>query len=313
MSKSYQNFVTDLERNKSPVTKAIYTTRFKELMAGLGITHADAFLTFPKTEFEDKVKMYIDKKVADGKGYSFLNQTVSAVRLFCIANRIDLNFIWLFAKVPKPDTASTEGTAYYKDEKPYNKGQIELLNRAANKDKKRKDRLKLEMGIMYSGGARLGALPTLRIEYSVYVEKYDLIATKAYPQTKAEYWIVLTPTVSKLFFKVIGKEKKGFVLTNSRNTDGDQLSAQTIKGDMLDLTIAAGIRQKHQASEIKLDHGFRKFHSTACEKAGLRDQQIAHLRGTKERLAKIYQLPPPIEVIENNNYAQAIPFLTVDL
>jgi len=315
MSKSFQNFISDLDRNKSPLTKKVYADRFKELMAVLGVTHADVFTTMPPTEFEDKVKAYIDTQVKNGKGYSFLNQTVSAVKFFCTANRINLNFAWLFNKVPKPDTSSTQG-ATVAEAKPYNKGQIELMHRALNKtekDKAVKDRIKLEMGIMYSGGARIGALNGLLIEKSLYIEKYDLVATQAYPNTQAAYWIILTPTVSKIFLKVIGKRRAGFVLTNSRNQDGDPLSYTTIKYDILEMLHLSGIKEKGKDNGIMMDHGFRKFHSTQLEKAGLSDDHISRLRGSKKGLKGVYQLPTALETIELTGYEKAIPFLTVNI
>jgi hypothetical protein len=58
-----------------------------------------------------------------------------------------------------------------------------------------------------------------------------------------------------------------------------------------------------------LDHGLRKFHSTTLEKAGLRDDHISRLRGSKKGLKGVYQLPTPKEVIDLTGFMQAIPLL----
>jgi hypothetical protein len=312
LNETLRNFYEDLQNNKAPDTRKIYTDRFKDIMRFLSNPNTDQFLTMDKRVFEDKVHMYIRDRHQQGKGHSFLNQAVSAMRLFCIANRIDLNFTWLYSKIPKPE-ASEDETEIRQDE-PYSKEQLAKLFDLATE--KKNLRAICSMGIMFTGGPRIGALPRIRIENLAYVEKYDLYAMRGYPESKKfRYWILTAPWLKPYIDQYKGERKDGRLFISHINDEPVKKGA--LVKEIWRLLIESGIRKPNKDGdtstrhETMLDHGFRKAFSTACEAAGLNDNSIAHLRGMKDRLAKIYQLPNPIEVIESTNYMQAVPRLEI--
>lgn len=313
MSEAFKNFREDLQNNKAPDTQAVYEDRFKSFMMYCKIKSADVLIDTDKKKFEDLVHEFIKSKVRAGKKYSWLTQAVSAIRIFCIANRLDLNYAWINSKIPKPEFNADDSAP---EEKPYSLQQISQLVSLALTYKQL--RAVVAIFVMYTGGARVGALPAVDIERDLrYVDKYDLYAIRAYPKSKAEYWIITSPQAKEYIDRLKGKRTKGRLFVSY--LDGSGVEKEAIRQEIWDLLVKAGIRKpnakadRYARHEIKLDHGFRKTHSTVCEKAGLTDQQIAHLRGKKDTLAKIYQLPPPQEVIENNSYMKAVPHLVIEL
>jgi hypothetical protein len=314
MSEAYKLFKEDLQNNKAKDTQDIYEDRFQAFLKYIKVKSADVLIDSEKRKFEDLVHEFIRAKIKAGKSYTWLNQAVSAIRIFCISNRIDLNFTWLYSKIPKPEVTAEDGEDT-PEEKPYSMEQIGTMLDLAIRQKKW--RAVVTIFIMFTGGARIGALPKIDIERDLhYVEKYDLYAIMAYPKSKARYWIITSPQAKPFIDRVKGKRTTGRLFVSY--LDGSAVTEDALIMEIWRLLIAAEIRtsngkEKTKRHETKLDHGFRKTHSTVCESAGLTDQQIAHLRGKKDRLAKIYQIPPPLEVIENNNYMNAVPKLVVNI
>lgn len=308
MSETLRNFREDLQNNKAPDTRKIYDDRFDDLMRFLGRPNPDQFLTMDKRVFEDKVHMYIKDRNSQGKGYSFLNQAVSAVRTFCIANRIDLNYPWLYSKIPKPEAQEQE----QEQDKPYSPEQrLALFKLAAEKENYRGF---ISMGIMYTGGPRIGALVKLRIEQMKYVEEYDLYALLGYPESKRyRYWIITAPWMKPYIDKYKGERKEGRLFVSHR--DGEPVTKSALVKEVWNLLVEAGIRKPNKDGdtatrhETMLDHGFRKAHSTELENAGLTDDHIGRLRGSKKGLKGIYQLPTPKEIIETTGYMKAATIL----
>lgn len=312
MSKAYQNFVTDLDRNKSPATKQVYTDRFRDFCQVYEIRNADQLAGLQKRVFEDQIAGYIDSRVKMGKGYSFLLQAVSAIRYFCLSNRIDLNFPWIFNRIPKPEASDEQAF----QDKPYSSSQLEAVFKTALKAKKQ--RAICSMGIMLTGGARIGALSTIRIENIQYVEKYDLYAILGYPASKRfRYWIITTPQVKKAIDAYKGKRSSGALFISE--VDGAPVKTAALLKEIWQLTIKSGVRKVNANGDTTtrhknmLDHGFRKSHSTILEKAALRDDHISRLRGSHKGLKGVYQLPSPLEICELTEYHKAIPMLSLPI
>jgi integrase len=169
---------------------------------------------------------------------------------------------------------------------------------------------------MAKGGPRIGALPTLRLEpeYFQAIESYPgLLAIMAYPKSTANYWIILPPKASKLVLEYKGKRDKGPLFVQEHDAKAP-LRYKGLVRAVERAAIEAGVRKVHKGDHLKrhkvmLDHGLRKFHSTTLEKAGLRDDHISRLRGSKKGLKGVYQLPTPKEVIDLTGFMQAIPLL----
>lgn len=279
------------------------------------MTNADILVKLETTTFEDKVRSFIEHKGKTGAGYSWLNQAVSAVRLFCIANRINLNFPWLYAKIPKPDTAGNQKLDFDQD-KPYTAQQINAIIKVAGKENLRPV---CSIICMAQGSCRVGALPTLRLEpkYMQLVEKYNLYALQAYPETTAAYWVILPPQASPIIESYRGKREKGPLFVNK--FDGKEPTTKaSLVSEIWRLAIRAKVRKKNKDGDTltrhdnMLDHGFRKWHSTQLEKAKLTDDHISRLRGHKKGLKGIYQLPNPLEIIEITDFMQAVPLLELE-
>lgn len=307
MSETLQNFLDDLRNNKAPDTRKIYEDRFKDVTGYLSVTNTDVFLSMDARVFEDKVHMYIKSRAQGGKKYSFLNQAVSAVRLFCIANRITLNFPWLYAKIPKPEASEDETEV--KQDRPYNSKELADLFKLAFERKN--IRAINSMGFMYTGGPRVGALAGIRIENLQYVEKYDLYAILGYAQSKRfRYWIITAPWLKPFIDEYKGNRTEGkFFISHVNN---EPVTKSALVKEVWQLLVDAGVRKLNENGDTTsrhdtmLDHGFRKAHSTACEVSGMKDDHISRLRGSRKGLKGVYQLPTPLEIIESTNYMEAV-------
>ena len=303
MSSSYELFSRGLQ-NKEKKTNETYTRRFNDFLARQKVK-SDALTKLEPRAFEDLVYSYIDEKSKAGAKHSFLNQAVSAVRFFCLQNRINLNFPWLYAQIPKPTEADEQ------EDQPYTQAQIDAMIKTAGKDNLRPQ---VSIAIMAKGGARIGALPTMRIEpdYFQLVEKYNVLAIQAYPKTRSAYWVLLPPKASALILKYKAKRTKGQLFI-SKHEGADEIKDGALISEIWRLAVKAKVRKvnkdRRQRHKNMLDHAFRKHHSTTLERAGLRDDHVARLRGNKKGLKGIYQLPTPLEIIELTGFMGACPML----
>lgn len=314
MSESYRNFKEDLQNNCAPDTRKVYSDRFTDLMNFYGLKNADRLTELPKKELEQKVHAFIRSKSESGKGYSYLNQAVSAVRRFSIANQLGLDYDWMYSKIPKPEV--NEDQTEKEQDKPYSQEQLDAVFALAIKEQRW--RAVCSMGFMYTGGPRIGALAGIRCEdrYFQYIEKYDLYAIMGYPESlKYRYWIITAPWLKSFIEMYKGDRKEGRFFLNHVNNEPVTKSA--LVDEIWDLLIRAGIRTPNENGDTKgrhntmQNHGFRKAHSTALEIAGLRDDHISRLRGSKKGLKGKYQLPTPLEIIETTEYTKAVPRLQI--
>ncbi len=298
---SFRLFEQDLKNNKAPDTCKVYLDRFSDFTRKQGIADTDRLTSLEPRAFEDMIKAYIDSRANTVK-FSYLNQAVSALRRFCLANRINLNFDWIYSQIPKAEAQQIEDIPYTKDQI------LAMVNKASLP-------AKISILIMATGGPRIGALPTLRIDpaFMVWIEKYSLYCLQAYPKTTANYWIVLPPKISDIVKAYKGNRTKGPLLVQI-DDKAEPLKYKGIINGIARAAIEAKVRKVHKGNHLQrhnvmLDHGLRKFHSTMLEKAGLRDDHIARLRGNKKGLKGIYQLPNPLEIIELTNFMSAVPLL----
>jgi len=301
MSKAYQNFI-DVLNQKSHYTKSIYADCLKNFCLYLQIKNCDRIVAMEVKPLEDKIKDFLSYLINAGKGYSAQNQHLSALQVFFVCNRVNLNFNWIkmfMKKDPEKDKAG---------DRPYRKQEI------ARMLKKSDLRAKVEQGIMFAGGARIGALPLIRLQDLTFLEAPALYAIDAYPNSKENYWILVTPQVSTWITQLKGSRKEGYLLTG-RQDPKKAISRSTIIYDIQQAAEAAGLRQGKDGDrfDVMLNHGFRKFFRTALENSGITDQWAERLIGHLADLKRRYSKPTPGEVFENSQYAKAIPALTIDL
>lgn len=304
MSNAYQNFLEVLNE-KSPYTKSIYVDCLKNFCDYMTIRNCDRIVAMEVKPLEDKVKEFLSYLINTGKGYSAQSQHISALQKFFVCNRVNLNFDWIrmfMKKDPEKDKAG---------DRPYRKQEI------ARMLKKSDLRAKIEMGIMFAGGARIGALPLIRLKDLYWLEAPGIYAIDAYPNTNANYWILLTPQVSAWIKDLLPKKNlpaDAFLLTG-RHDARKAISRSTIIYDIQQAAEGAGLRQGKDGDrfDVMLNHGFRKFFRTALENSGVSDQWAERLIGHLADLKRRYSKPTPGEVFDNSGYAKAIPALTIEL
>lgn len=303
MSKAYQNFIEALDQ-KSTFTKEVYLACLKNFCEFLQIRNCDRIVEIEVKKLEDLIKDFVRSLVATGKGYSSQNQHVSALKMFFVSNRVNLNFSWIFMALKKDNPEDK-----VKD-RPHRKPEIARLLKKADL------RGKVELGIMFAGGARVGALPGIKIPHLHYVDEYNLYAIDAYPNDKeANYWILVTPQVSAWIKELVGNRKEGFLL-RSKNDNKSGITRDAIVYEVFQLTLAAGLREPGKDTErqdVMLCHGLRKFFRTTLETSKIKDEHAERLLGHIAKLKRIYSKPTPLEVVETTEYQKAIPNLTIDL
>lgn len=301
MSQAYENFVIVLNE-KSPYTKQIYLDCLKNFCQFLQMNNCDRLIAIDVKILEDKIKDFLSYLVNMKKGYSSQSQHLSALQVFFICNRVNLNFKWIKMFMKKdPERAKVK-------DRPYHKSEI------ARMLKKSDLRGKIEIGIMYAGGARIGALPSIRYMDLHYLEAPAIYAIDAYPESNANYWILLTPQVSQWIKDFVPKravKPDAFLLTGTTKP----LSRSTIIYDVKNAATDAKLREGKEGDrfEVMLNHGFRKFFRTALENSGVSDQWAERLIGHLTDLKRRYSKPTAGEVFEQSQYSKAIPSLTIDL
>jgi len=302
MSKAYQNYIEVLDQ-KSRFTKEIYLNCLKNFCQFTQIKNCDRLVELEVKKLEDMIKDFLTYLTNNGKKYSSQNQHVSALKVFFVCNRVNLNFNWLYMFIKKDDPEDRTR------DRPHTKNEVGRLLKQADL------RGKVEVGIMAGGGARVGALPGIKIEHLAYLEKEALYAIDAYPGDQENYWILVTPQVSKWIDELKGSRKEGY-LFRSKNDNKSQISRDAIVQDIFQLTLAAGLREPGKSDERKnvmLCHGLRKFFRTHLEIAGIKDEQAERLLGHLKDLKRRYSKPTAQQVLDSTEYIKAIPYLTIQV
>ncbi|HEY3094991.1 MAG TPA: phage integrase N-terminal SAM-like domain-containing protein, partial [Nitrososphaera sp.] len=172
--------LTNMERAiKAKATKVVYMHRIREYKDYLRANTFTELLIQDKEKTEDSIATYIDWLNGRKLAAKTIRLCMSAIRLFYISNRKELNWEWIHKQVPSVDKV-TEDRLYTKEE----------LRKTLDKCDERKRVMFL---ILYSTGMRIGALPALKFSDFVKIEEYGLYKIKAYAGTKSQYITFCTP------------------------------------------------------------------------------------------------------------------------
>lgn len=286
-----ENFEKALER-KSTKTQQNYRWALDHYRRANFVDQYSFMLEGSQTEKEDKIKAYLATV-----SYSHAKMIVGAMRLFFSANRIFIDWDHILLFLPK-----TGGT---KKMKGYEKEDIEKVLKVA------KDREKVAILVMATSGARVGALPVLKIEDLTWMDEQKTYCIMIYAgDSEEEYQTFCSPQTAKLLKKYIGKRSKGPVF-EAKYVDGYPTNDENLSSAIaLDLE-EAGIKQPGIIQET---HGFRKFFRTQLEIAEIPDDFAERLLGhKKEKLKKVYSHPKPLELWQASKYERAIPNLTFNI
>jgi hypothetical protein len=240
------------------------------------------------------------------------------IRLFCEENDILLNFKKIARRIPR-------GRKYANDRAPAREEIITILGYPDR-------RIKPTVLIMESSGCRLGAFEYLTYGDITPIKKNGLIiAAKImiYAGTNDEYESFITPECYHAIEEYLSYRKsQGEKITKTTPVIRDlfhpdrlgkgephlpkRLMPLGIKRMMEDSLKATGIRKKLAAGkrrhEFQVDHGFRKFFKTVCERK-MKSLHVEMLLGHTTGLGDSYYRPDPEELL--NEYLKAVPDLTL--
>ena len=242
------------------------------------------------------------------------------VKLFYSMNDIVMNWAKLSKMIPEQTTL--EDRAYTKEE--------------INKMLKLADiREKVIVLLLVTAGLRVGALPDLQVKHlsPIYSKKGNKIIAgilTVYANTPDEYFTFITPecygTIQQyLEYRKRNHEKvqedaplirnkirQGVPTNSSSQRNPNNLSVSAILMAMWRLLIKSGVRVLRDTKryDVKMDHGFRKFFNTMCQKSKVDIMHKEMLMGHSIGLDDSYYRPEPDDLLPD--YVKVIPSLTFD-
>jgi integrase len=240
------------------------------------------------------------------------------IKLFCEMNDITLNWKKIGRRIP-------HGRSYGQDRIPT----VEEIKQILSYPDRR---IKPAVLVMLSSGIRLGAFDYLNWGHIEKIEeKGQLVAgiIKVYAGTSDEYFSFITPECYEaldeyIAFRKSSREKVGNdsplirdLFKPDKLAKGEphiprRLKSLGIKRMMEDALKGTGIRKAlpegKRRHEFQVDHGFRKFFKSACEKQ-MKSLHVEMLMGHSVGLADNYYRPTSQEIMQD--YLRAVPGLTI--
>lgn len=303
-------------RKKEPDTQKTYWGALRRYLTyrGLQEEQAEELLKGEARRIEDDLATYIKKLVNDGKSYSSQSIFYSAIMMFYEANRIPLTWGWIADHMEGQADDGKGGRAY-------DQGEIVILHRAAEIDEQ------TAMGVMYSGGPRVGALAPIRIRHLKFFEQYKTYCLKYYilgdveegwDRIISKRFTFVTPQVSKYIDELAGGRGPNDFLFVNKHDASQGVTTEAIRKRITALARKVGLRDIGSAYErkaVQIDHGFRKFFDTQVQHAGVDDLYRKFMMDHSLGLDDHYFKPLPEEVFEGSAYRKgynvAIPRLTI--
>jgi integrase len=298
-------------RNKH--TRKLYRGSFERFLRYAEIDDPIYFLTMPDEDLYEFLKRYLlhlRQRTENGtlKANSIRIELSGIVHFFTYNDRI-VNWKKLYKIIP--DNVKCGG------DKAYTKDQIRILLKGTNKIRNR-----FLILIMATAGARVGAIPELKLKHVKSIENcYRIIL---YNEDRQEYVSFMTPECSRLYEQYLEVRKsEGEVLTLEspliRYDYSDQKTQTLAIGSSAIYDIVSRIMKKSGIERVKnghrydipMDHGFRKFFGTCLKiNSQLSYSVTERLMGHTKYLDKSYFLPENTDLFEE--YKKAIPGLTMD-
>lgn len=295
MSQLYDSFQTALKK-KAPATRKTYSYEVDYMVKALKLKSIDELFQGTAKEIEDRIISYNYKL-----SYSKANKLLAALDILCAVNAITLNFTRLYMLAPpEPDKK--------KQYPPYPKLTIQQVVASAN------EQTELAVLLMSTSAMRIGALPALKWEDTLYLEKYKLHAIYGYRHTSAQYITFCSPQASERLIAYRGKRKDtDFIFFNQYEPDlptTEHNIAEIIRLLLVRLGIREPKANRYERHDIQLDHGFRKYARTTWDRVGIREDYAERLEGVGKEHVKTYSIPAAIDWLEMTQYYKAIQELT---
>ena len=316
---------------KSPVTKEKYERRLDLFLRHIRVEgstfnkRASSFARKAKVDnqwatFVINEYMRLQKERAERKEISeaTVPNYFKPIKLFCEMNDISLNWKKIGRRIP-------HGRSYGQDRIPT----VEEIKQILSYPDRR---IKPAVLVMLSSGIRVGAFDYLNWGHIEKIEeKGQLVAgiIKVYAGTPDEYFSFITPECYQVLDEYIAfRKSSGEKVGNDSPLIRDlfkpdklakgephipkRLKSLGIKRMMEDALKGTGIRKAlpegKRRHEFQVDHGFRKFFKSACEKQ-MKSLHVEMLMGHSVGLADNYYRPTSQEIMQD--YLRAVPGLTI--
>lgn len=271
-------------QNKSQATKKDYIYALNSFLESQKSKSGD-FLLLSRQEAEEKVSNYLQTK-----SYNDANKAVSALKLFCAANRYLID--WDYVRLYMPQKQPVQSFRLITQEEI--KKQLALAHQ----------REKTAIMIMLTSGLRIGALSGLRIERDFENVK-DTYAITAYNGEPGQYKTFVTPQAAEEIKKTVGRRKGGYLFVS--HLDGEsKVTVHSLYVSITKVQQRAGL-----SGDLQPNHAFRKYFRTQLFNAGILDENAEKLLGHIPELVKTYALPSADELYKRTEYEKAIPYLMI--
>ncbi len=316
---------------RSPVTKDRYEKRLDLFFRGVGIEGSDLksrAQTFAKLAKADNqwatqtINDYMRKQKERAERKEISESTVpnffKPIKLFCEMNDILLNWKKITKRIPR-------GRSYGQDRIPT----VDEIKQVLSYPDRR---IKPAALLMLSSGIRIGAFDYLNWGNIEKIEKRGQLVggrIKVYAGTPDEYSSFLTPEAYHALEEYINfRKSNGERITKDSPVIRDlfypdklgrgephipkRLKSSGIKRMFEDALKGTGIRKPLEEGkrrhEFQVDHGFRKFFKSVCERQ-MKSLHVEILMGHNVGLAENYYRPTENELLDD--YLKAVPDLTI--
>jgi integrase len=300
-----------LESIKSPRTKEIYGDAVTRFCLWSGIKEAKLAKTPAKT-IQTKLIEYVIYLKNQGRSFSLQNVAISAVKKYCEAFDVEVNFAKVYRYVGEQTTNH--------EDKPYSTEQLRTM--VATGD----PRAKALILLLDSTGVRAGAVPGMLIRDLTKIEDKGLYKVVVYANSpKDRYFTFTTPEAAQAIDayldirKVAGEVikptaplfRKEFNHANANNPE--PLGFGGTSAIIQRTLVKAGLRVLNDEPNFRhttaMYHGFRKFFNTALVRAGVKPVVVEILTGHTIGLQKNYLRLDEAEVLAE--YLKAVDLLTI--
>jgi integrase len=337
----YRNFIHSL---RTQSTRSSYLSNLRYYMEFLNVKTLKELIDKPQKIIEADIKDYLvylrnEKKLSHSTAKTYL----APIRKFYYVNS-DYNFKWdlIISYLGNDDTDdddNDEDIDLDQEDRPYTRSEVQKIFNAAQDI-----RVKIIISLLCSAGLRHGVLPNLKLRDLEKIEKYNLYKITAYRRSKKfKYYTFCSPECTKLIDSYLEYRKNqgenlndNSPLIREQFSTKDKLKANnprhltlvTFRSLINDvLTKYTNLRKKlkfdHEnkrkegRNPTMLTHGFRKYFTVECTKAGIYPEFIELMLGHKLKGMRSHYMIPDIQTLlegttECKGYVTAIDSLTIN-
>jgi integrase len=317
----YSNFLDSLRADETKRKYAYSLSKYQEF---LGLKDVNELLLDNNVRtIENAIISYILKMRKEGYSFSSLNTRLAAIVHFYTMNDIVINRKKI-GKYLGEDIKTVRDRAYTIEE-------IKKIVDACDL------KYKIVVTLMVSSGCRIGAIASLKIKDTKYIEKQRLHQIFFCTNTGDEYYSFCTPECSNYIMEYLQyRESCGERITLESPLirddfiqddldhvrDPKHVTTHTFEYYLRNILIKTGIRiptpqtyrgsKKKMRKEISQNHGFRKYFNTVCVESDMNIVSKELLMGHRQSLGleKSYYRPTSDKLL--NEYLKVVDILTVN-